>query len=112
MQNTKSYSPNMGVKVVAGLLVASQVTAIAEEANAQTVSTEVVETLEPTTVIATKFEKDLKDDVLMEESLVVKFVPIGETHTERVLREEGEYCRSTGRCGLSREHLSGYLLDF
>ena len=57
------------------------------------------------------FEKDLKDDILVEESLVIRVVPIEETHTERVLREEGEYCRSTGRCGLSREHLSGYLLD-
>lgn len=56
MKYTKIYSPNAGVKVVAGLLVASQVTAIAEEANAQTVSTEVVETLEPTTVLASKFE--------------------------------------------------------
>lgn len=61
MQNTKSHSPNAGVKVVAGLLVASQVTAIAEEANAPAASNEVVETLEPTTVVATKFEMDLKD---------------------------------------------------
>jgi len=61
MKHKKIHSPNAGVKVVAGLLVASQVTAIAEEVNAQTVSAEVVETLEPTTVIATKFEKDLKD---------------------------------------------------
>lgn len=61
MQNTKSHSPNAGVKVVAGLLVASQVTAIAEEASTPATSPEVVETLEPTTVIATKFEKELKD---------------------------------------------------
>ena len=57
------------------------------------------------------FEKHLKDDILMEESLVVKVVPIGETHTERVKREDTEYCRSTGRCGLSSEQLNGNLLD-
>ena len=57
------------------------------------------------------FERDLKEEVLMEESLVVKVVTIGETHTERVKREEAEYCRSTGRCGLSFEKLSGNLLD-
>ena len=57
------------------------------------------------------FEKDLKDDKLVEESLVVKVVSIGETHTERVLREEAEYARSTGRCGLSSEQLNGNLLD-
>jgi hypothetical protein len=57
------------------------------------------------------FEKDLKDDILMEESLVIKVVPMGETHTERVLREEGEYARNTGRCGLSSEQLNGNLLD-
>ena len=57
------------------------------------------------------FEKDLKDDKLVEESLVVKVVSIGETHTERVLREEAEYARNTGRCGLSREQLNGNLLD-
>ena len=57
------------------------------------------------------FEKHLKDDILVEESLVVKKVDLWETHTERVEREEGEYCRSTGRCGLSREQLYGNLLD-
>ena len=57
------------------------------------------------------FERDLKEEVLMEESLVVKVVTIGETHTERVKREEAEYARSTGRCGLSFEKLSGNLLD-
>ena len=57
------------------------------------------------------FEKHLKDDILVEESLVVKKVDLWETHTERVEREEEEYCRSTGRCGLSREQLYGNLLD-
>ena len=57
------------------------------------------------------FERDLKDDKLVEESLVVKVVPMRETHTERVEREEAEYARNTGRCGLTLEHLSGYLLD-
>ena len=57
------------------------------------------------------FEKDLKDDILVEESLVVKVVPMRETHTERVLREESEYARNTGRCGLSREQLNGNILD-
>ena len=61
MKHTKSQRPNAGAKVVAGLIVASQVTAIADDANAPIVSTEVVETLEPTTVIATKFERNLKD---------------------------------------------------
>ena len=57
------------------------------------------------------FEKDLKDDKLVEESLVVKVVSMRETHTERVKREEAEYARNTGRCGLTLEHLSGHLLD-
>ena len=57
------------------------------------------------------FEKQLKDDILVEESLVVKVVTIGETHTERVKREEAEYARSTGRCGLSSEQLNGNFLD-
>ena len=57
------------------------------------------------------FERDLKDDVFLSESLVVKVITLGETHTERVEREEAEYARSTGRCGLSREHLYGHLLD-
>jgi len=57
------------------------------------------------------FERDLKEEVLMEESLVVKVVTIGETHTERVKREEAEYARSTGRCGLSSEQLNGNFLD-
>ena len=57
------------------------------------------------------FEKDLKDDILVEESLVVKVVPVRETYTERVEREDTEYCRSTGRCGLSSEQLNGNLLD-
>ena len=57
------------------------------------------------------FEKHFKDDILVDESLVVKVVPIGETYTERVLREEAEYARSTGRCGLSSEQLNGNLLD-
>ena len=57
------------------------------------------------------FERDLKDDKLVEESLVVKVVSIGETYTERVEREEAEYARSTGRCGLSSEQLNGNLLD-
>ena len=61
MKYTKSQRPNTGVKVVAGLIVASQVTAIAEEASTPVVKTDTVETLEPTTVIATKFERDLKD---------------------------------------------------
>ena len=54
------------------------------------------------------FEKHLKDDVLMEESLVVKKVDLWETHVER---EETEYARNTGRCGLSFEQLNGNLLD-
>ena len=58
------------------------------------------------------FEKDLKDDKLVEESLVVKVGNLGETFSERVKREETEYARNTGRCGLSFEHLSGNLLDF
>ena len=57
------------------------------------------------------FEKDLKDDILMEESLEVKKVDLGETHTERVKREEAEYARMLGISGLTLEHLSGYLLD-
>ena len=57
------------------------------------------------------FEKDLKDDILVEESLVVKVVPMGETHTERVLREESEYARLLGISGLTLEQLNGYLLD-
>ena len=57
------------------------------------------------------FERDLKYDKLVEESLVVKVVSIGETYTERVEREEAEYARSTGRCGLSSEQLNGNLLD-
>ncbi len=57
MKNTKSHSPNAGVKVVAGLLVASQVTSSAEEQK----EAKSVETLEPTTVVATKFEKNLSD---------------------------------------------------
>jgi vitamin B12 transporter len=61
MKYTKSQRPNTGVKVVAGLIVASQVTAIAEEASTPAASKDVVETLEPTTVIATKFEKNLSD---------------------------------------------------
>ena len=57
------------------------------------------------------FEKHLKDDILVEESLVVKVVPIRETLAELVEREDTEYCRSTGRCGLSSEQLNGNLLD-
>ena len=57
------------------------------------------------------FEKDLKDDILMEESLEVKKVDLGETYTERVKREEAEYARMLGISGLTLEHLSGYLLD-
>ena len=56
------------------------------------------------------FKKDLKNDVLVEESLVIRVVPIGETHTERVTREDTEYCRSTGRCGLSFEQLNGNVM--
>ena len=54
------------------------------------------------------FEKHLKDDILVEESLVVKKVDLWETHVER---EETEYARNTGRCGLSFEQLNGNLLD-
>ena len=57
------------------------------------------------------FEKDFKDDILVEDTLEVKKVDLGETYLERVKREEAEYARNTGRCGLSFEHLSGYLLD-
>ena len=57
------------------------------------------------------FEKDLNDDILMEESLEVKKVDLGETYTERVKREEAEYARMLGISGLTLEHLSGYLLD-
>ena len=61
MNHTKSQRPNAGAKVVAGLIVASQVTAIADDAKSPVVSNDAVETLEPTTVIATKFEQELKD---------------------------------------------------
>ena len=54
------------------------------------------------------FEKQLKDDILVEESLEVKKVDLWETHVER---EETEYARNTGRCGLSFEQLNGNLLD-
>ena len=54
------------------------------------------------------FEKHLKDDILVEESLVVKKVDLWETHVEK---EETEYARNTGRCGLSFEQLNGNLLD-
>ena len=54
------------------------------------------------------FEKQLKDDILVEESLVVKKVDLWETHAEK---EETEYARNTGRCGLSSEQLNGNLLD-
>ena len=57
------------------------------------------------------FEKHLKDDILVEDTLEVKVVPMGETHTERVKREEAEYARMLGISGLTLEHLSGYLLD-
>ena len=57
------------------------------------------------------FERHLKEDVLLSESLVVKKVDLGETYAERVKREETEYARSTGRCGLSFERLIGNLLD-
>ena len=57
------------------------------------------------------FEKDLKDDILVEESLVVKVVPVRETYTERVKREEAEYARLLGISGLTLEQLNGYLLD-
>ena len=57
------------------------------------------------------FEKHLKDDILVEDSLEVKKVDLGETHTERVKREEAEYARMLGISGLTLEHLSGYLLD-
>ena len=58
------------------------------------------------------FEKHLKDDILVEESLEVKKVDLGETYSERVKREEAEYARMLGISGLTLEHLSGYLLDF
>ena len=57
------------------------------------------------------FEKDLKDDILVEESLEVKKVDLGETYTERVKREEAEYARLLGISGLTLEQLNGYLLD-
>ena len=57
------------------------------------------------------FEKHLKDDILVEESLVVKVVPMRETLAELVEREDTEYARNTGRCGLSSEQLNGNLLD-
>ncbi|WP_105044884.1 TonB-dependent receptor plug domain-containing protein [Rubritalea profundi] len=63
MKYTKSQRPNTGAKVVAGLIVASQVTAIAEEASAQTVPKEAVETLDPTTVLASKFDNPISKTV-------------------------------------------------
>ena len=57
------------------------------------------------------FEKHLKDDILVEESLVVKKVDLWETNAERVEREEAEYARMLGISGLTLEQLSGYLLD-
>ena len=57
------------------------------------------------------FEKQLKDDILVEESLEVKKVDLWETNAERVEREEAEYARMLGISGLTLEHLSGYLLD-
>ena len=55
MKNTTSSNPKTGVKVVASLLAASQVASAAD-------STENIESLEPTTVVATKFEKNLSED--------------------------------------------------
>ena len=57
------------------------------------------------------FERDLKDDILVEESLVVKKVDLWDSLSELVEKEETEYARNTGRCGLSFEKLSGHLLD-
>ena len=57
------------------------------------------------------FEKQLKDDILVEESLVVKKVDLWETHAERVEKEEAEYARMLGISGLTLEQLSRYLLD-
>ena len=57
------------------------------------------------------FEKQLKDDILVEESLEVKKVDLWETNAERVEREEAEYARMLGISGLTLEQLSGYLLD-
>ena len=54
------------------------------------------------------FEKQLKDDILVEESLEVKKVDLWETHVER---EEAEYARLLGISGLTLEQLNGYLLD-
>ncbi|MFC5049492.1 TonB-dependent receptor domain-containing protein [Rubritalea spongiae] len=56
MKSLHTHSSNLSTKVVAGLVVASQVVASAEE-----VKEEVVAKLDETTVIATKFEKDLSD---------------------------------------------------
>ena len=57
------------------------------------------------------FERHLRVDTLIEESTKVKKIDLGETFHERVSREEAEYARNTGRCGLSFERLSGNLLD-
>ena len=57
------------------------------------------------------FEKQLKDDILVEESLVVKKVDLWDSLPELVEKEEAEYARNTGRCGLSFEQLNGNLLD-
>ena len=57
------------------------------------------------------FEKHLKDDILVEESLVVKKVDLWDSLPELVEKEEAEYARMLGISGLTLEQLSGYLLD-
>ncbi|MFC4994616.1 TonB-dependent receptor plug domain-containing protein [Rubritalea tangerina] len=58
---TTSKSPSVGVKVVAGLMVAGQVSAVADDAKNASVGA--TDTLDPTTVLASRFENPVDKTV-------------------------------------------------
>ncbi|MGJ8674087.1 TonB-dependent receptor plug domain-containing protein [Rubritalea sp.] len=61
MKPLYTRSSIVSTKVVAGLFVASQISAFAEEVKNPDLTFDSVDELEPTTVIASKFKKELKD---------------------------------------------------